>query len=71
LLAFRRTARGAGVVCVANTTDRAVEIPRPGGPDGRLLLADSVEREPVPEGGSEGRAGTVLVPPDSCSWWAI
>ncbi|MFJ9794545.1 glycoside hydrolase family 13 protein [Streptomyces sp. NPDC101145] len=58
---------GAGVVCVANTTGRAVAIPRPGGPRGRLLLGSPAGEDPAPEGPD----GTVAVPPDSCSWWAI
>ncbi|MFJ6996429.1 glycoside hydrolase family 13 protein [Streptomyces sp. NPDC003090] len=58
---------GAGVVCVANTTGRAVAIPRPGGPRGRLLLGSPAGEDPAPEGPD----GTVAVAPDSCSWWAI
>ncbi|MFJ3159297.1 glycoside hydrolase family 13 protein [Streptomyces kanasensis] len=96
LLAFRRRSADGdgGVVCVANTTDRAVEIPRPGGPEGRLLLSSaSAATGPGVPGGAcggapggtaageagagAGEAGTpagetsVVVAPDSCSWWAI
>ncbi|MDT9683596.1 glycoside hydrolase family 13 protein [Streptomyces sp. TRM76323] len=71
LLAFRRVARGGGVVCVANTTDRAVELPRPGGPGGRPLLTSDAEGETAPGDGPDGPADTVVAAPDSCSWWAI
>ncbi|MEU3447795.1 glycoside hydrolase family 13 protein [Streptomyces thermolilacinus] len=106
-------AAGTAVVCVANTTGRAVEIPRPGGPGGRLLLCSDPGREPgagegtgaggaprahpaedpspapaqaavqasaqAPgqgpdrpgEAAADGPRGTVVIAPDSCSWWAI
>jgi alpha-glucosidase len=76
LLAFRRRAAdGGAVVCVANTTDRAVEIHRPGGPRGRLLLSSDPAAAPGGAGAGEGGTGsveaTVVVAADSCSWWAI
>ncbi|WP_169731634.1 hypothetical protein, partial [Streptomyces fradiae] len=58
---------GGAVVCVANTTGRAVRMPRPGGPGGRLLLAGHTGEDPAPEGPD----GTVAIAPHSCSWWAI
>ncbi|MFJ9699279.1 glycoside hydrolase family 13 protein [Streptomyces fradiae] len=58
---------GGAVVCVANTTGRAVRMPSPGGPGGRLLLAGHTGEDPAPEGPD----GTVAIAPHSCSWWAI
>ncbi|MDG4858353.1 glycoside hydrolase family 13 protein [Streptomyces sp. T-3] len=47
-----------GFVCVFNATSREVQLPTPG----RLLLASS----PLAEAD-----GTVPIPADSCTWWAI
>ncbi|WP_149182025.1 glycoside hydrolase family 13 protein [Streptomyces sp. TRM49041] len=53
VLAFRRRGEdGAGLVCVTNTTDRPVEIHRPGGRDGRVLLS-SVAGAAVGQGGPD------------------
>ncbi|GGT25658.1 glycoside hydrolase family 13 protein [Streptomyces purpureus] len=58
LLVFARP----GLVCTFNTLGRDVELPRPG----RRVLS-SVPWQP--EDSTTGE--TVLVPADSCTWWAI
>ncbi|MCJ1677650.1 glycoside hydrolase family 13 protein [Streptomyces sp. APSN-46.1] len=47
-----------GFVCTLNTRATAVELPAPGRP---VLSSSPVE--------TDGR--TVLLPPDSCTWWAL
>ncbi|WP_175410204.1 glycoside hydrolase family 13 protein [Streptomyces sp. TRM64462] len=83
LLAFRRRAEdGSGVVCVVNTTGATVDLPRPGGPGGRVLFASVTDclDFPTPAPGAYSAPaqpqagathGTVRVPADSCTWWAI
>ncbi|MFD6418015.1 glycoside hydrolase family 13 protein [Streptomyces sp. NPDC060194] len=59
VLAFTRP----GVLCVVNMTDAPVELPLPG----TLLLSSGQ----TPTRAGEAPDATVLIPADSCTWWAM